>query len=525
MNTFSRTLLSSSCIMILALSVVLHAGAQTTGQFDVILSSPEPVYSWRDIPYNDASPKGNFPFQKITWLPGGYFLATGECADGRDGTQFEKGGLYLLSDTGTYLATRDVCFDSSERVRACYEGGGCYIGTKILPTGTGSFVQELQPPQAGIARSPITYSVNGSSIDLQDRIFFNDEGTRWKNGADIGKGTTAEFRYSAVANGVLVGVETVSTGNDRYEIFNSIYSLPGLSRITKSSVRFYPIVGIGNYIIASNNPTSDTVKVYRVPDQNALSRGELPSSVQTLATGRVFGYAVDAQNPNRIALYTSTGSISNGTLRVYTVGTNGLDLESERNLTNTTGSAALDYRYPIALSGEYLAYSSCHGSDPAKSSASCELIVEKNDQKLSVEPLPKSAEDVSQWVHSLALSANGNILVGLEPLAGGEKENGELYLYTIRGAQTAPFPSGTTTPNTQLPGNGIVINGTADYFAIAQSYITLLQALLNVSGNPPVAKPQGTNFQSTSLGASVPGTTVLQPSQIFQQFIDLINGL
>lgn len=465
MHIFKQSLLALVSFVIVGGAVfygtVLNAQQQS---YDVVLTTQTPLYTWRQIPYNNST--GYFPFTNIEWVQNGFVVA-GNCADGRNGTQLESAGMYLFSESGVHQGTQNVCSDTTTRAQGCYEAGGCSAGTKILPFSSGgSFVREMQTTGHGFARSPVSYSASGG-LSMLSRVFFNTMGFGWHGGNDIGLGNTSLLNNLAVANGILVGTEDVYRGTgDQYDEFNSFYSLPALNRIARVSRGYYPIVGIGEYFIALPGRNSLAgARVYRMPSQTELSQGQLPTQVQTLPSGAVINYALDARDPNRIAIYWDRG-----TLRTYTTGTNGLVEESERRINPF--EAGNTHTHFVAIMGDYTAYPKCTGS--GLTNQQCELIVENGTSTLSVQPLPRSVSDEKQRIMSLAFSPSGKILVALQ--SPGGSENGELYMYQVGGVQNVPS-GGTTTPGT-LPevDTDAIMRAFVD---IGFSYARYLQGFLN----------------------------------------------
>jgi hypothetical protein len=177
-----------------------------------------------------------------------------------------------------------------------------------------------------------------------------------------------------------------------------------------------------------------------MPSRQELRDGKRPEKVQTLntldfvgpGTGGLGGITFDATNPNRVMIFSASFG-GTGTYVIYEAGQNGLENVGSGAFNSNRASPF----HGVALSGEYLAYTSCDevGDNDIfgfRNLRSCQLIVEKNGQPLSVEPLPLDLFSGSN-MPGVAISPSGYIMVAAYNLTGIDGENGNLYLYQIGG--------------------------------------------------------------------------------------------
>jgi hypothetical protein len=514
--------------------------------FDVKLVKRNPVYTWVDAKYHDGSGYG--PFTNIDYIPtssgGGRFAVVGECSDGRrvsipgvaggHQVELEGGGLYVLSEEGQFIAKGDVCLDTATPV-GCYEIGGCGVGKNMSFVDDGRFILDAGVgPSRTPYRSALLYDIGGSSVSRENRLFFTD----WNDLVDgEEEEEVTQFRHVAYANGIMVGraLETTGyippripgfpgAGNPTAEK-NIFYSVPEFQRLAEISVPttcpsgsacsggppitqavYTPIFGLGEYFVTSNLGGLGPYEVYRMPSRQELRDGKKPQKVQDLTPGfqHIHAFTYDATNPNRVMLVGFGSGV--GTTRPYAIygpGTNGLTVVKTGTLNTTFISG-----YNIALSGEYIAYASCTanpGTHPLINTvniSSCELIVEKNGQKLSVEPLPLNAFTPRSFggIPGIAVSPSGKILVSAHNSIGLYGENDYLYLYQIgTGTGVPPQPPGPgDIPN--IPPPGQTYNLDLQFFLdSASSYVNQLTGTF-LGGNTA-----NTNSQSSS--SNCPPTT------------------
>jgi hypothetical protein len=477
------------------------------------LVNRHPIYTWADAKFNHDH--GVSPFRNIDYIPGsagsGYFAVVGECADGlvaRIGNQLvhqvelEDGGMYVFSESGQFIAKENVCRETATP-RICYEGGGCYVNEDISLVGNGQFILDAGGAEFGLTihRSPLLYSVQGNNVSRENRLFFWD----WQNPVDpFTEKELLEFRHIAYANGIMVGYAKESLGHQPAGVSgfpgagpteekNIFFSVPEFQRLAEISVPtrcetrsctgspsvtqeiYIPIFGIGEYFVTARpdslhyninvNPPYD---VYRMSSRQELRDGERPEKVQTLDIDRTIANITrDATNPNRVMVSYLRGSDLHYT--IYEPGQAGL--EDVGSGTLNVGQTAPFFN--IALSGEYRAYTSCEkvGDNDIfdfRNLLSCQLVVERNGQPLSVEPLPLNLFSGGS-MPGVAISPSGYIMVAAYNLTGIDGENGNLYLYKIGGVTAPPGPGAG-------PGPGIAPN-----LGPVQTYTPDLNFFLNLS--------------------------------------------
>jgi len=434
---------------------VAHAQSE-----DVFLIDSEPFYTWFDAKVANGL-HNPVPFSYAEWLPSGHFVISGRCntaisapgfnPPGGVGS-FEDSGMYVLTDDGTFVAKRNVCFDTSVRAPGCFEFRGCEAGGTTLPIGGSQFIRINQNNAVGevFARSPVLYNVLSSSVSLLKKLFFNSWLFRDTFPPGQPESLVRDFRSIAVVNNFMIGQE------ERVNAFFGIvvYSLPNMFKVAEWPVTegpTWPIVGVGNYLLAIHQDILfssaglGVVGVYRMPSESELLNGERPELVSEFSNrGFIAGYAHDAQDPNRIAIYW-TGVGSGGArshvnlISIYNATPSGLVLESELSIQPLT-IVVEPGQHVLALSGEYLMYVVCGGGGVNRQ---CTLHVEKNGQALSVQPLSSNTAGIN--IPTIAVSDSGTILVsanGGNPLS---VSNGAIYLYSIRdfaGPPPPPFQGG-----------------------------------------------------------------------------------
>jgi hypothetical protein len=475
---------------------VVDPSKTPNSSFDVSLVKRTPIYTWVDARYNGA----NHLVENLSFIPGpggGSFAAVGECADGRRAAwgvlgfshdvELEGGGLYVFNEGGQFIGKGDVCKDTAS-VRVCYEGGGCMVGHGIIPIGNGRFILDTGNGGPNSRnRSPLLYNATGG-VSRENRIFF----TNWNDLVDqTREREVIRFHNTAYANGIMVGIGTETTGqpprslpgfpgSSSLERKNIFYSVPGFQRLADVSVptscpsrscsgspsltheEYVPIFGSGEYFVAKKgNPLSSVstlpvpappFDVYHMPSEANLRAGQLPQKVQTIDPDfqYITDIAYDALDPSRV-LVVGVTSATGRSYVIYEPGPNGLEATDEGDL-DTSAS-----RHNTALMGEYIAYTSCASAPTGVidynpgALRTCRLVVEKNGQKLSVEPLPLPLFHGSTNLFSnpVAISPSGNILLGARSnLIGIFGEQGYIYMYRI-GAGGVPPPSppgGDPTP-------------------------------------------------------------------------------
>lgn len=433
----------------------IYFKARPSAGWKVPLVRQQPVFTRFQIPGGFDTTFGAWPFTTSYWIPGGYFVVNGPGNSGAGLSSspapyrtaknvFEAGGMYLLKEDGTFIGARDVVFDSSRRAFACFEGAGCTAGPFIHSFGNNKFVRELQPRGFGFVRGPIVYTVGGSGITMDQRLFYNERG--WGNDSEENDtvGRLESFSRIAVAGGKMIGVAQRYAGwfpvgsqeqgvpggpRPRISLHNEVYDVnlnklatfsnpaptrqPGqnYSGAPPTTVPlFYPIIGVGAYVVAATNQPGylgafPPIQVYKMPSTNDLAQRVAPSLVQTLFTNRyLLHYAIDTANQNRLAIFSIPSGTAIGvaqlTMTIYQAGTSSLTQVSERNLGPDAAkvSGLFMNGSAFAVSGDYLAYGSCgnvtnwDGGRGGHKFNGCELIVEKiqNGERLTVEPLPLS---------------------------------------------------------------------------------------------------------------------------------------
>lgn len=482
-------------------TTVYYTPRPATG-WQVGLVKPEPVFTRFQIPGGYETTNGHYPFMAAYWIPGNHFVVNGPAnsnAGSRAPSQlktaareFESGGMYVLKDDGTFVAAQNVAFDTAVRATGCFELAGCTAGLFIHPTGTNTFIRDLQPREYGYTRSPILYRISGSSLELVNRLFFNDRGIDYSSLAANGDqpGRLSQFKHVAVAGGKMIGVATryegvrapssserryFPNGRDQSSAVNEIYDLNFnfLSRFSKPFVRpngnvsgaiptnvpvFYPIVGVGDYVLGTNDREPGysgafaPLQVYRMPSTGDLSSGKQPQSVQTLQDGFYLrAYATDVANPNRIALFWLPKGVAVSKapkMVIYETSENGLKKVMERQLANApTGPFVSLMNGQMALSGDYLAYPQCNiqpwdGGRGGNNFDACQLIVEKvsDGTLLAVEPLPKAkfTDFGFQGLGAITAESQAAVAVAATPdrkflvTTYGGGDNGNMYLYQMK---------------------------------------------------------------------------------------------
>lgn len=472
------------------------------GVYDVNLVQQDPVFRSVDIPYNwldyDA-------FTNLEWLPGGYFLAVGQCNSPlnpgnnftipRDLGAYESGGLYAFTENGAYLGKEDVCFRTSVRAPGCHEAGGCTIGQKVLhdPSKANRFVLDADPlPFAGVPRSPLVYEVTLGGIQAVEQLFYAQRnGNPYRYFVDGNTVYEQEGFLNSVDDAAVVGGQLVVTEqsfeglqtNASQYCFeptpalarkNKVYSLPWLGEgselsdapdppgdticrgIRLSQEQFTPIVGVGNFLLAStdeNNIQTWRLNLYRIDENGTISFvREFEDSWHNFSY-----WDVDATDVARIAIYKP----AEGKISVYRATNDDLVLDWDVSINESIiRESDPDRRSYISLSGDRVAYVSCREKTRENPSSfprtynHCELsVLEQGGAELSVEPLPlpgvdQDGFDVDTIVRGVEFSTGGQIMVIAEPAGtvygqdgccGGEfppnslrQWKGEqLYLYTI----------------------------------------------------------------------------------------------
>lgn len=508
------------------------------GGWKVPMVKRSPVFTRFQIPGGFDTTYGHMPFYTSYWVPEGFFVINGPGNSGAGlgrntpapyrtaKNVFEAGGMYLLKEDGTYVATRDVVFDSSKRAAGCFELAGCTAGPFIHILGNGKFIRDLQPREVGFPRGPILYSVSSAGVNMDQRLFYNDRLVNTSEQTDpIGR--LESFSSIAVAGGKMIGVSARYAGwfpvgpqeqgvpgapRHRYSLQNEVYDLnfmkiasfstpapsrePGQSNYSGAPPTtiplFYPVVGVGDYIVGANSGTDVgyvgglSPKIYKMPSTNDLAKNIAPAFVQTLfADDRyAFAYAIDSADANRIAFFTlpksAVAGTTNPSINIYRAGTAGLTKVSERTLSSSAAKVSGFFMSgsAFAVSGDYLGYGTCPmgrsdwtGGRGGTEFNACGLVVEKisTGEKLSVEPLPLSRlsdfgiDGLSgligdaQAIGSVAIAPSGRILVttGSGPNSSGG-DNGNVYLYQIGGVSGGGGGGGNGTSTQVSARQGLI---------------------------------------------------------------------
>jgi hypothetical protein len=503
--------------------------------YDVRLLNRHPVYTWVDAKFSDSF--GVAPFVNIDYIPGsggGHFAVVGECADGRDAgippinrghrVEFEDGGLYILKESGEFVAKGNVCKDTANIYNGCYEAGGCNVGKQISVVDEDKFILDVGAVDEN--RSTVLYDIGGNRVSLDNRLFFTDRNDRVDPQEEV---EVISFRHVAYANGVMVGVAEETTGRPPVRIpgypgggqsierKNIFYSVPEFQRLAEISVPprscsgsgcsgssplslevYTPMFGVGDFFVTRTANTGE-YDVYRMPSRNELRDGVKPEKVQTILSGNISSFTKDATNPKRVMLVTGLSSARE--YQIYEATDTGLSVIREGVLQGASFSTP----HNIALTGDLLAYSTCTEASQTNpvgfgsNSYECQLVVDKGGNKLRVEPLPLNIFR-SMRMHGIAISPSGHIMVAAYNYTGVQGDNGNLYLYQIGQATGQPPINPPLFPPDLPPGFppnfGSFTPLNLDFFlGVARSYIN---SVVGIVGGTPIPRSQSQSSPQSS---------------------------
>jgi len=434
--------------------------------WDVYLTSKDPVFRRTDIPGGFDNSGGYFPFMAIQWLSGGYFVVSGEGNSTCCGSiaklkpdVHESGGMYGFDENGKFLGVRNVVYDTSGERLACFEGGGCFVGYLIHPTGTNTFVRELTSNGPGVDRSPIHYNLTPSGFSMLSRLFFNL--FSWFNYSDFfgdpNPPIPSMFTHLAVADGKIFGVgfrcyhsnfpplgpglppvdKQCESALEIYDLnFNFLgkYSYPisykpsSPNKGVRTGPTIIPLVGIGDYFLGIegeknayiqlddgasgefiiNKGKGLSLNVYKSPTLDEISNQSPIQKIQTIenpekATIATVTFAFDSSDKNRLALMWYI-SPSKKIVEIYEARDNGLERTNHYELKNNgvfVETKILRTQAGFAISGDYIAYAYCSDSNfnitnPVAQNESCRLVVE--NMKTGKELAVEPIPRVSQFI-------------------------------------------------------------------------------------------------------------------------------
>ncbi len=519
-------------------SATIIVTAADTGQYDVSLTSPEPVFGSRQVQMSHHQNYSMFNgVVSMKGTDGGrYFVVAGNCS--MVNSNWGGGGMYLFTDDGKYLSKRDACLDATagRKPRVCKHDTGCHAYPEMVDIGSGALVREL-----GFVisreRPWITYKVSKTGIDMIDRLFVarqGDPGGGWPDE----EGDIYGAANMAYSNGVLIDGETVYEGKETYVSnklsfdrdkkgdTNKVYAIPKIREIAEFRTdgpfpcldpagacsgapplyknKYRPIVGVGEYFLATEDlyfsaASRGKVLVYRMPSATALLAGEEPKLVQTIeGFGQVAAYSLDVLDPKRIVVIFADDPTRGGPYRgrIYKAGSNGLVLEKEISGLESMYVRMTGPTSNVSLAGEYFAYTKCAGGSDLTPTfwhygqiiRVCELVVTKNGNKLNVQPIPKNQYGESQLIQGVGISPNGTIMVGTQDFLATDVASEfaplryaqYIYLYKLRAATTGST-GGTTATTTQRSATFRERYSTGERNAIS-SYLDRLTALLERLG-------------------------------------------
>ena len=425
----------------------------------------------------------------VEWLGGRFIVSGGSCHQNS-----EDHGTWVFQENGALIQERHFCEDAlasgedADELDLWSHMWG--ISPKIIAINNNQFVR--QGSRSGWNYSPILYEIENSSVSLIAKVFdiIADPEKSDNPPRSYNKEDAPLIEDVARTDNMLIAVR---------ENKNILYSLPNLTRVKEWSLEVHPIVGIGEYLIGWKRAGGKTTtNVYR------LNNNELVF-VQTLFNTRPVGlqeYSRDPSNPNRIAVKEGANKA-----RVYTVGSTGL----------TETGIVTDIESGFAI----------FGNSVAKSKDSKLEIYSGNTKTASVvlpdEDMGNGSSRPAPDANGMSFNATGSGLVVVNPYGA--------YLYALTaGSQTPqPLPSNPfQTPPLNLI-TSIPISSDQDYMTFAQSYIRVLQALVDASAGKATSTSSITASSKTDIDPDNEGSSYetdggSQLSTIFDQYINRINS-